>query len=83
MNAPNEPQTIYVYLLNEGTDAWAPAKGERVGADTFRLLPPQPRDEDWQFPPGSVVRVETQQKRKKADPVTVLVAVALVSPPSE
>jgi hypothetical protein len=78
-----QPETVYVYLLNEGTDAWAPVKAERVGPDAFRLLPPQPRDEEWQFPPGSIVRCERQVKRKGAEPVNILVVVAAVGAPHE
>ena len=47
--------TIYVQLLDEGTDVWRPVRAIRTG-DDFTILGPMPGDEQWQFPPGSRVR---------------------------
>ena len=52
-------ETIYVELLNEGTSAWRPTMGRRVGPQAFELLATpnyDPEHEEWQFVPGTVVR---------------------------
>ena len=51
-------ETIYIPLLDEGTDVARPTQGERLEDGTFRVLPTaryNPDDETWQFKPGSVV----------------------------
>ena len=49
--------TIYMRLLNEGTNTWRPVAAEHLNRDTFRVIGPMRDDEDWAFPPGSVVTV--------------------------
>ena len=52
---------VYVRLLGEGTIVFRPAPAQSTGPDTVKLLAPDdydPDDEDWEFKPGSVVRVE-------------------------
>ena len=49
-------QTIHVYLLNEGTDAWRPVQAALVGAGRYRILGDVPDSEVWQFQPGDIVR---------------------------
>ena len=68
-------QTIYVALLDEGVDVWRPVQAERVRTGVFRILPmnPDPEDERWEFPPGSVVRCEEREVSEGR----ALVAVAL------
>ena len=66
--------TIYVPLLNEGTDTWRPVAAERLNRETFRVIGPMPDDEEWAFPPGSVVTVAAQVF---ADGSSGTVAVAL------
>lgn len=54
---PSPTETIYVRLLGEGSDAWAPATGRRVGPMSFEVLRPadyNPDTEEWEFQPGSV-----------------------------
>jgi hypothetical protein len=51
-----EPMTIYVALLNEGTDCWRPVMAKHVSDDLFQIADPQPEDEEWEFKPGQVVR---------------------------
>ncbi len=49
---------VYVRLLNEGTETYRPARGLDLGNGLFRLTsatPYDPDDEDWEFPPDSVV----------------------------
>jgi len=58
---PNQTVTIYVRLLDEGTPSSRPAKAMAVGTDSFKLLATpnyDPKDEHWEFLPGSVVRCE-------------------------
>ena len=49
--------TIYMPLLNEGTHIWRPVIAEHLNRDTFRVIGPMRDDEEWAFPPGSVVTV--------------------------
>jgi hypothetical protein len=55
--------TIYIPLLNEGTPVVRPTQGVKVGRSAYRVLPTQeydPNDEEWEFPPGSVVECERE-----------------------
>jgi hypothetical protein len=53
-----ETTTIYVYLLDEGTDCWRPVSAEHVRDDVYRITgePPDPENEKWEYLPGAVVR---------------------------
>lgn len=54
-------ETIYVYLLNEGTDVWRPTQARRVAGMRFEVLATtdyDPEIEVWQFEPGCVVECE-------------------------
>lgn len=56
-------QIVFVELLGEGVDVWRPVSARSLETG-FELLEPadyDPSDEEWRFPPGSVVYVE---KRK-------------------
>jgi hypothetical protein len=56
-----DPMVVYVQLLGEGTVVYRPAPAESLGANLVRLLMPEgydPDDEDWEFKPGTTVRVE-------------------------
>jgi hypothetical protein len=60
------PRTVYIYLLNEGTDVWRPAEARWLHDDVYELLhidAYDPEDEEWQFAPGSIVRCENRQGR--------------------
>ena len=48
--------TIYVELLDEGTNCWRPVSAERLSADTYRIVDTVPEGESWLFQPGEVVR---------------------------
>lgn len=70
--------TVYIKLLNEGTPVFRPAQAERVEKDTVKLLPVadyNQRDEEWEFPPGSIVRCEG----RVMDGENTLVAIELCS----
>jgi hypothetical protein len=55
--------TIYVYLLDEGTDCWRPVSAEHIRDDVYRIVgePPDPEDEKWEYLPGAVVRCRQQR----------------------
>ena len=55
--------TIYVYLLNEGTDVWRPVEAEHVGEDRYKIVSvnADPEDESWQFQGGAIVRCRQQR----------------------
>jgi hypothetical protein len=55
--------TIYIPLLDEGTIVCRPTDGIPLGDGLFRVQPTPncyPKDEHWQFPPGSVVRCNVE-----------------------
>jgi hypothetical protein len=58
--------TIYIRLLDEGTEVARPTRAVDMGDGTFRVLPTpdyDPEDEHWEFPPGSIVQCETRQQQ--------------------
>ena len=68
---------VYVRLLGEGTVVFRPTRATPIGQNTVRLLTPDgydPEDEDWEFKPGSVVRVE----RRRLEGTEAYVAIAAV-----
>ena len=48
-------ETIYMPLLGEGTDVWAPIQAQRLDGARFRVLGPMPSDQEWAFAPGAIV----------------------------
>ena len=57
-------KTIYVRLLNEGTDVSRPTEGRAIGEGLYEILPTidyDPEDEEWEFPPGSRVRIAKRE----------------------
>jgi hypothetical protein len=49
--------TIYVYLLNEGTDCWRPVEAAQIDDDLFSIDTEEANDdESWQFHTGEIVR---------------------------
>ena len=66
---------IYVYLLNEGSDAWRPVKAKKIGLNRYEIIGIDnydPSDEEWQFLPGDIVQCA---EKKFADSKSGLVAV--------
>jgi hypothetical protein len=63
MDEPVQTTTIYVRLLDEGTDAWRPVVAERFSKDTYRIieLTPDPDIERWEFASGELVRCRHQR----------------------
>lgn len=69
MASSTSVQTIYIPLLNEGTSVVRPAQAVKLDENLYRVLPTQdydPNDEEWEFPPGSVVEcvLETRSGRE-------------------
>ncbi|MDQ7247291.1 hypothetical protein [Dongia sedimenti] len=68
--------TVYVRLLNEGTEVCRPVAAQEVAPGKYRLIKSigsDALDEEWEFPVGAVVRCVEQQR----DGQDVLVAVSL------
>lgn len=56
LNAGMEKMTtIYVALLNEGTDCWRPVEASLQGEGTYLLSGTVPESEEWEFAPGATV----------------------------
>ena len=71
-------QVVFVRLLGEGTVVFRPTTAEFLTDTTARLLPVAgiaPGDEQWEFEPGSLVRVEKRLLGEQE----VLLAVSLGS----
>jgi hypothetical protein len=51
----NGPRTIYVQLVDEGVDVWAPVQALPVGTG-YRLPKVAAEGQIWRFSPGSLVR---------------------------
>jgi hypothetical protein len=53
--------TVYVRLLDEGTDVYRPTQAEQLSKGVFKLYPTldyDSEDEAWEFPPGQIVVCE-------------------------
>jgi len=64
MEAPTDRTTVYVKLLEEGTNTWRPVPAEDLGQRRYRLLPTDdydPENEAWEFLPGTVAICEPRQ----------------------
>ena len=72
-----ENKTIYVYLLDEGTDVWRPIEAIPVGNSVYRIVSENsdPEDEHWQFSNGDLVRCELKPLSEGNDYQNKLVAV--------
>lgn len=58
-----DTKTIYVPLLNEGTEVLRPALAILISGNTYELISDQdydPDDEVWEFPPGTKVICESK-----------------------
>jgi len=58
-----EPVTIFVLLLDEGTDVWRPVQARPLGENLFRIIGVEAdvSDETWQFAPGTIARCEPKR----------------------
>jgi len=75
--------TVYVYLMNEGTDSWRPTNALSLDGELYQLLPTpnySEEDEEWEFAPGAIVRCETKWLHAETStPTPCLVAVEQVT----
>ena len=70
-------RTVFVRLLDEGTDVWRPVRAERMGENTYRITEQAvPEDEVWVFQPGDVVVVEGRKDDSGSAPQLIAVALA-------
>jgi hypothetical protein len=56
--------TVYVLLLDEGTEVFRPTEADPCGTGLyrFRITPDyDPDDESWEFPPGTLEKVEERR----------------------
>jgi len=69
--------TVFVRLLDEGTDVWRPVRAVRIGENTYRITEQAvPEDEVWVFQPGDVVVVEGREGDEGSAPQLIAVALA-------
>lgn len=56
--------TIHVRLLDEPVPVWRPVQAQMLEPGIYRILESQivPEYEEWEFQPGSKVRVESMEK---------------------
>lgn len=54
--------TIYMPLLNEGTDVWRPVKAEELGDGCYRVAGSQCDEEEWAFPTGAIVIIDAGRR---------------------
>jgi hypothetical protein len=74
MVSNTEMETVFVRLLDEGTDVMRPVQAERIRPEIFRLFEPadyDPEYETWEFVPGSLVRCEIRHINNEVIPVVV------------
>jgi hypothetical protein len=50
--------TVYIALLDEGTDCWVPVNASPQSDGSFVIHGDMPDDDRWQFAPGSQVLCE-------------------------
>src|SRR5262245_33554283 len=52
-----DPVTVFVSLLDEGTDVWRPVQARPLGGNLYRIIGVDAdlADETWQFSPGAIV----------------------------
>jgi hypothetical protein len=65
MGASAQAVEIFIPLLNEGTDVLRPTQGLPLGSDEVQVLATpdyHPTVEEWEFPPGSKVRCEEENR---------------------
>ena len=61
--------TVYVHLLNEGTEVLRPVQAREVSDMVYLLLRPEDydeEDEEWEFLAGSTVWCATQVREDEA-----------------
>lgn len=66
-------ETIYVKLLDEGTEVFRPVPSVEVETNVYKLgsLESTEGDEKWEFEPGSIVTVENRILGDESVPVAI------------
>lgn len=67
-------ESIYIQLLGEGTTVYRPVPAIRLSDTEYKVKGHDiydPDDEEWEFLPGSIVRVETRILEGKESKVAV------------
>lgn len=70
-------KTIYVHLLEEGTEVLRPAPARQISELVYLMLLPEDYDDEdeiWAFPPGSLVRCVAEVRQGES----ILVATELL-----
>ena len=50
------PVTIMMPLKNAGSSVYRPVQALRQREDIYIVIGPMPEDEQWRFPPGTMIR---------------------------
>jgi len=50
--------TIYIPLVDEGTEVWRPVQATHLAGDLYRVNGYMPANEEWAYAPGAIVRCE-------------------------
>jgi hypothetical protein len=69
-----EVVTVYVRLLDEGTDVWRPVQARRLNGQNVLLLGKPEAGEIWEFPSGAAVVCERREFDDGAGEVAVRLA---------
>ena len=64
--------TIYIPLLNEGTDCWRPVEAEQIGTNSYRILQIKPDDEEWPIGAGDIVTCKLRRFSDGSEGLTVI-----------
>lgn len=54
--------TIYMPLMNEGTDVWRPVLATDLGEGRFQITSEPSVDEEWAFAPGMTVVLDVDKR---------------------
>ncbi len=63
-----DTEEIYVRLLNEGTEVFRPVLAKKLAGGRYKIIKKDyydPEDEEWEFPPGSIVGLVTENRDGK------------------
>jgi hypothetical protein len=64
--------TIYMTLVNEGTEVWRPVEATHLSGDLYRVNGSMPGDEEWAYSPGAIVRCERTTFKEGESELTVV-----------
>lgn len=73
MDRLKKMKTIYVQLLNEGSEVYRPVLSKKINDFLYELLDNNydPEDEEWEFLPGTIVVVEEKILSGKKELVAI------------